>query len=157
MAKFVSASEDVEKIFDEFRDKTTIPQWVEFKVLCNNKQKTPCEIFKNNELVEVLTEGVNFAVVFNEEIFDQLPDDMKEMVVIEKLAGVSVDDNDKTGLVKPDFNTYTGVLQKYGHEPIIRLKESIKSLYDKKKQEDDEAKAAKKGKRGKKRGQENLD
>lgn len=150
MAKFEKASDDAEKFFDDVKEKTTIPQWLEFKVLCNNKQKTPCEIFKNNELVEVLTEGVNFAVVFNEEIFDKLPDDMKEMVVVEKLAGVSVDDNDKIGLVKPDFNTYTGVLQKYGHEPIIQLKESIKSLYDAKKQQDDEAKAAKKGKRGKK-------
>ena len=153
MAKFEKASEDAEKLFDEIREKTTIQQWVEFKVLCNNKQKTPCEIFKNNELVEILTEGVNFAIVFNEEIFDQLPDDMKEMVVVEKLAGVSVDDNDKIALVKPDFNTYTGVLQKYGHDPIIRLKESIKSLYDAKKQKDDEEKAAKKGKRGKKRGE----
>lgn len=151
MAKFEKASEDAEKFFDEIREKTTIPNWLEFKVLCNNKQKTPCEIFKNNELVEILTEGVNFAVVFNEEVFDQLPEDMKEMVVVEKLAGVSVDDNDKISLVKPDFNTFTGVLQKYGHEPIIRLKESIKSLYDAKKQEEDEAKAAKKGKRGKKK------
>lgn len=151
MAKFEKASEDAEKFFEEVREKTTIPQWIEFRVLCNNKQKIPCDIKKNSDLVEVLTEGVNFAVIFNEEIFDQLPDDMKEIAVVEKLAGVSVDDNDKITLVKEDFNTYTGVLQKYGDSPIIRFKESVKSLYDKKKQEEDEAKVAKKGKRGKKK------
>jgi hypothetical protein len=151
MAKFEKASEDAEKFFEEVREKTTIPQWIEFRVLCNNKQKIPVDVKKNSDLVEVLTEGVNFAVIFNEEIFDQLPDDMKEIAVVEKLAGVSVDDNDKISLVKEDFNTYTGVLQKYGDAPIIRFKESVKSLYDKKKQEEDEAKAAKKGKRGKKK------
>jgi hypothetical protein len=151
MAKFEKASEDAEKFFEEVREKTTIPQWIEFRVLCNNKQKIPVDVKKNSDLVEVLTEGVNFAVIFNEEIFDQLPDDMKEIAVVEKLAGVSVDDNDKITLVKEDFNTYTGVLQKYGDDPIIRFKESVKSLYDKKKQAEDEAKAAKKGKRGKKR------
>jgi hypothetical protein len=151
MAKFEKASEDAEKFFDEIREKTTIPQWIEFRVLCNNKQKIPVDIKKNSDLVEVLTEGVNFAVIFNEEVFDQLPDDMKEIAVAEKLAGVNVDDNDKITLVKEDFNTYTGVLQKYGDAPILRFKESVKSLYDAKKQKEDEEKAAKKGKRGKKK------
>ena len=149
--KFEKASEDVEKLFDEVRDKTSIPQWVEFKVLCNNKQKSdPCKLIKSNELVETLSEGVNFAVVINESIFCDLPEDMQRLKIDECLAGVGINENDVLSKESPDFNTYTGVLQKYGDEPIIRLHESIKSLYDKKKQEEAEAKAAKKGKKGRK-------
>jgi len=151
MAKFEKASEDAEKFFEELREKSTIPQWLEFRVFCNNKQKIPVDIKKNSDLVELMTEGVNFAVIINEVIFDELPDDMKEIAVVEKLTSVAVDGNDKISLVKEDFCTHTGVLKKYGDSAVIRFKESVKSLYDKKKQEEDEAKAAKKGKRGKKR------
>jgi hypothetical protein len=79
-----------------------------------------------------------------------MPDDQKEMAIIECLAGVSVSEADVVTLEKPNFSTYRGVLEKYGHDPIIILHESIKSLFDKQKQKEDEEKAARKGKRGKK-------
>lgn len=150
MAKIEKASEDVVTLFEGIRDKSTIPQWIQFEVLCNNKQKELYKIVKTNDIVEILTDGVNFAVVFNEEILDQLPADMQEMAISECLAGVAVSDSDAVSLVKPDFNTYTGVLKKYGDNSIIGLHESIKSLYDVKKQKEEEDKAATKGKRGRK-------
>lgn len=152
MAKFQEASEDVVKIFDDVRDKTSIPQWVEFRVLCNNKQKKEvCKIIKSSDLVQALSEGVNFAVIVNEEIFQNLPDDMKKIVFDECLAGVGISNNDALSLEKPDFNTFTGVLSKYGDSSIIRLKESVKSLFDVKKQKETEEKEAIKGKRGRKK------
>jgi len=150
MAKIEKASDDVKLLFEEVREETTIPQWVEFEVLSSNKQKDLYKIVKLNDIVETITEGLNFAVVFNEEILDQLPEDMKKTAIAECLAGVCVDENDKVSLEKPNFSTYRGILEKYGHDPIIVLHESIKSLYDKRKQEEDEAKAQKKAKRSKK-------
>jgi hypothetical protein len=150
MAKFQEASPELEKLFDEVREKTSIPQWVEFRVLCNNKQKEVCKPWRANDLVQVLAEGVNFAIVVNEEIFDELPDDMKRMVLDECLAGVTVSESDAVGYEKPDFNTYTGVLAKYGDAEVIKMKESVKSLYDAKKQKEDQEKAESKGKRGRK-------
>lgn len=150
MAKFQEASEDVVKLFDEVRDKTSIPQWVEFRVLGSDKQKEICKIFRANDLVQVLTEGVNFAVVVNEEIFDELPEDMQSMVFDECLAGVTVSDSDAVGYEKPDFNTYTGVLAKYGDAEVIKMKESVKSLFDAKKQKEEQEKAERRGKRGRK-------
>jgi hypothetical protein len=128
MAKIEKASEDVVSLFDGIREKTSIPHWIQFEVLCNTKQKELYKIVKTNEIVEILTEGLNFAVVFNEEILDKLPADMQEMAIVECLAGVSVSESDAVSLEKPNFNTHTGVLQKYGHEPIIVLHESIKNL-----------------------------
>jgi len=152
MAKLDEASMDVETLFNEVRNNTTIPQWVEFKVYCNNKQKKDvCKVIKSNDLVEKLSEGVNFAVIINESIFDELPVDLQKTVIDEQLAGVQVSELDVVSYEKPDFNTYTGVLSKYGDNAVIVLKESIKSLYEKKKQEEDAAKAATKGKRGAKK------
>jgi len=153
MAKIEKASEDVISLFDKVRDETTIPQWIEFEVLCNTKQKELYRIVKTNDIVEILTNGINFAVVFNEEILNQLPVDMQEMAIVECLAGVSVSESDAVSLEKPNFNTHTGVLQKYGHEPIIVLHESIKSLFDAKKQQEDEAKNQAKAKKGRKKKQ----
>jgi len=150
MAKIEKASEDVVNLFDGIRNKTSIPEWLQFEVLCNNKQKELYKIVKTNDIVEILTDGVNFAVVFNEEILEQLPIELQEMAISECLAGVSVSEHDAVSLEKPNFNTHRGVLQKYGHEPIITLHESVKSLFDAKKQREDEEKAMTKGKRGRK-------
>ena len=153
MAKIERASEDVVNLFDSIRDKTTIPQWIQFEVLSNEKQKELYKITKLNDVVEVLTEGVNFSVVFNEEILEALPITMQEIIIDECLAGVSVSDSDVISLNKHNFNTHTGVLQKYGHDSIIALHESIKTLFDEKKQKEDEEKAQTKGKGGRKANQ----
>jgi len=138
MAKYEEPSQEIVELFNKVRKKTSIPVWVIFRVLCNNKQKSdPVKLFKANDLVQALTEGVNFAVVVNEDIFNQLPDDMKELAFDEALAGVVVSETDAISLQKPDFMTYSGVLAKYGDANVIRLKESIKSLYDAQKQKEE--------------------
>jgi hypothetical protein len=152
MAKFETASDEVVNLFDSIRNKTTINKFVRFEILCNNKQKNDCiKIIKMNDLVETLTNGINFAVVVNEEIFDQLTDDQKEMAINECFAGVSVSETDTVSLEKPNFSTYRGILERYGHDQIIVLHESVKSLFDLKKQKEDEEKATTKGKRGRKK------
>ena len=148
MANYLEVSDETKKLFMDVVNNTSIPNFVEFELLCNNKQKQLYKIMKLNDLVETLTDGINFVIVINEEIFDQLTDEQQKIALDECLAGISVNDNDVISQEKPDFSTYTGVLQKYGHEDIIVLHESIKSLYDAKKQKEDEEKAAKKGKRG---------
>lgn len=150
MAKFEQASVATEVIFDEVRSATTIPHWVEFKVLCNNKQKEICKAIKANELVELLTEGLNVVFVINEERFDELPIDMKKLAIDEELALVSISETDTVGINKHDFNTSTGVLKKYGDAKVITLHESIKSLYDAAKEREEQEKAQRKGKRGRK-------
>jgi hypothetical protein len=148
MAKIQKASEDIVNLFNEIREKTSIPRWVRFEVLSNDKQKEIYKISKANDVVEILSGGVNFVVIVNEEILDELPFDMQEMVMNEALAGVVVSDSDTVSLDKPNFNTHRSMLEHYGHEAIIRLHESIKSLYDVKKQKEDEEKArTKKGKK----------
>ena len=150
MANYLEVSDETKKLFMNVVDNTSIPKFVEFELLCNNKQKQLYKIMKLNDLIETLTEGINFVIVINEEIFEQLTEEQQKIALDECLAGISVNDNDVISQEKPDFSTYTGVLQKYGHEDIIVLHESVKSLYDAKKQKEDEEKAAKKGKRGRK-------
>jgi hypothetical protein len=152
MTKFEFASEDVEKLFDEVRDKTNIPQWVVFKVLCNNKlKKIPVKLMKSNEVTEILSEGVNFAVAVNEKIFNGLPIDMQMLAIEQCLDDVAISDTDALSIKPRDFCANKGMLRKHGYEKLIALDESFKSLYDKAKEDEDQAKALTKGKRGRKR------
>jgi len=150
MTTYDESSEELTKLFEEIKEETTIKNWVEFKLLTNNRQKEAYKIVKLNDLVGALTEGTNFAVVVNEKIFNQLPEDLQRIAMTECLCGVIVSETDAVSLEKPDFSTYTGILVKFGHEEVIKLKESIKSLYDKEKEEEEKEKAQRKEKKSKK-------
>jgi len=146
MVKFEEPSDDVIEVFEKVKKSKLIPDWVQFEVLVNNKMKQVYKIMKMTDLVETLSKGVNFAIIVNEEIFDDLTSEQQEMLMDECIAGVGVSETDTLMLDKPDINTYTGVLQKYGHDSVITLHESIKSLFDKKKEEEDMMKAERKSK-----------
>jgi len=94
-------------------------------VVYNNKQKELYKIVKMNDLVEILTNGINFAVVFNKEILEQLSKDHQEMAVIECLACACVTETGSISLANPNFGTYRGLLGKYGHDSIILLHSEI--------------------------------
>jgi hypothetical protein len=152
MATYLEPSEEIQNLFDKVREASTIPHWIEFGLKVNNKMKSTdgYKITKVNDLMGSFIDGLNFAIVINEDIFGKLPVDLQEIAFAECIAGVSVSDTDAVGLEKPNFTTHTGVLQKFGHEKVIQLKESIKSLYDAVAQAEDEAKAQKKAKRAEK-------
>ena len=150
MANYQQVSDETKKVFTKVVNSKSIPQFVEFELLSNNKLKQIYRITKLNDLVETITNGINFVIVVNEEIFEQLTPEQQKITFDECLAGISVNDNDVISIEKPDFSTYSGVLMKYGHQDIIVLHESIKSLYDKRKRDEDEKKAVNKGKRGRK-------
>jgi len=150
MAEFRHVTNETKELFYKVLENTGIPNWVEFALLANDDLKEIYQVKKLSDLFEFLSEGTNIAIVLNEEIFEQLPLDLQELVFIEALGGVVVDENDRLKIEAFDFTTYTGFLAKYGNEEVIRFKESIKSLYDAKAQKEEEEKAAKKAKRKKK-------
>lgn len=148
MSKIVNASEDVEKLFDAVVDDSSIPNWVVFKTLCNNKQKELIKVIKSNELVNVMSDGVDFAVIINEDVFDKLTPEYQNIALVESIGGISVSESDALSKNPPDFTTHTGVLAKFGDSKVIAFKESVRSVYDKIKDDEAKAKAENGGKRG---------
>ena len=148
MSKIVNASEDVEKLFDAVVDDSSIPNWVVFKTLCNNKQKELIKVIKSNELVNVMSDGVDFAVIINEDVFDKLTPEYQNIALVESIGCISVSESDALSKNPPDFTTHTGVLAKFGDSKVIAFKESVRSVYDKIKDDEAKAKAENGGKRG---------
>lgn len=147
MAKYEKVDEEILNVFNDVLENTTIPNWISFELRSNLKQKDVCVIRKNNDLYEELIDGLNFVIIINEEIFENLDVDAQKIVFSEILTGVTISEHDVVGYSKPNFTTYRSVLEKFGHEKIIIVKESIESLFEEKKQREDEEKMNKKKKK----------
>ena len=107
--------------------------------MVNNKSKELFKIIKANELLKYKT-GDDIIIVLNEQIFEQLTDEQRRIVVEESLASIHYDmENDKLVITKPDVVTFSGVLSKHTFEKWDALRESIKTLYAAEKQAEDEA------------------
>jgi hypothetical protein len=144
MKKIEKASDETIKIFDKVRNSKSIDNWIEFEVGSNGDQKQLYKIKKVNDdgeylLNEFAKSHVDFLIVVNEEIFDQLPEDQKIMVFEECLTGVHKSEKDALSIKKPTFNTYFGMFEKY-HNNVVTLHETIKTLFDEKKQKEDQEK-----------------
>jgi len=109
---------------------------VKFNVLINNDQK---EVFKVKKYTAdiTFTFGYDFQIIVNEVILEGLPPVEQNLCIQEELAGVHFDfDRDTLVVKKGDFISYSGFVDKHSYEKIRTLRESVKSLYDKKKEDD---------------------
>ena len=136
MAKFEEVFEDVQELFDTVISITDLERVVTIKIISNDKQKDIFKVAKANDLTKYLSE-VDVVVIINQLIFNQLPKDMQEMVAIEAITYIGYDsEKDKLIIANPDVKTFSSILRKFGYESYERTQESIKSLYDKKQNEE---------------------
>ena len=139
MAKFEEPFEDTLDLYNEVIKSIGLDNYVNITVLVNNKSKELFKIIKANELLKYKT-GDDIIIILNEQIFEQLTDEQRRIVVEESLASIHYDmENDKLIITKPDVVTFSGVLSKHTFDKWNTLRESIKSLYEAEKQAEDEA------------------
>jgi hypothetical protein len=140
-SKFIDPYDDTLALFTEGLRNIGLINNVNLLLLVDNKSK---KIFKVKKADDVLRHRTNDDVIIflNENVFERLPGDIKALVVIEALAYISCDlDSGKVEITKPDFEAHTGVLNQHTYPRINVARESIKSVYDVIKQEEDERKA----------------
>lgn len=148
--KYEEVDETTQELFDSVLNQTSIPQWVTFRVLENEKLKDCVSIKKQSDLSVTLSD-VNIAIIINPVVFGQLEDQQKRLILEECLSGINVNpDSDKIEITKFDFCSYSGFLAKYGDSTVIKLKETIKSLFDAEEEKQKQLKAQKAEKKKKK-------
>jgi len=97
-------------------------------------------VTKSQDIVKFMTD-YDVIIQINEPIFDQLEDNQKDYIVKDLLAQVVYDiEKDKLTIVKPDITTFSGVLRQYDIDTYSGIKESIASLLEQKKIQEDLAK-----------------
>jgi hypothetical protein len=137
MAKFEHPTEDTVKAIDDvFLALIEERYGVRFNVLVNNDQK---EVFKVKKYTADIkfAFGYDFQIVINEVILEGLDPVQQNLCIQEELAGVSYDpEKDMVNVKKGDFTSYSGFVEKHTYDKLKTLRESVKSLYDKKKEDD---------------------
>ena len=143
MAKYEEPFEETQALYNQVIDAAGLSRYVNVTILTNNKAKEIFKVNKANELLKYRT-GDDIIIVVNEKVLDQLTPQQRLIVVEESIASISFDtENDKLIINKPDVVTFSGILGKHSFETWNTLRESIKSLYQKEADEEDEAAASK--------------
>lgn len=141
MAKFEEVYEDTLKLFNRGIEDSHIPGFLKIKILSNEglKENTG-KVSKSAEIVKFMTK-YDVIIQINEPIFDQLGDNQKDYIVRDLLAQVHYDmDKEKLSIKKPDVSTFSGVLKRYDLDTYLGIKDSIASLLEEKKIQEDLAK-----------------
>jgi dsRNA-specific ribonuclease len=129
MAKFQEVFEDTQALFSNFISEIDNLREVNIKVLANNNLKEIGKVIKANDLLKFMTEE-DIVILLNENIFENLDDEQKKMVVEELIAAIYFDtEKSKVSIVKPDITTFSLLLRKYGYQKYETLHESIKALF----------------------------
>jgi len=138
MAKYSAVFDENEDIFKEIIGSADLERLINVKVLANNTQKEIGKVMKTNDLVRFMTKQ-DVVIIINETIFDQLEDNQKRLIADELITWISYNsETDKVVITKPDITTFGSILRKYTFEVYERLHETIKSLYDAKKNDEAE-------------------
>lgn len=142
--KYREVSDETLDLFNKALDNTSIPHWVEFRLLADDNAKKIIEVKKQNEMVEFMTEGTKAVAIINEEIFEEVNEEELQLKYVdEELSRIAVDMEKGTIKVESyDFTTDSDFLEKNGADDVILMKLTEKSLFEKKKEREEEEKAA---------------
>jgi hypothetical protein len=138
MAKFEEFYEDTLELFQKHIEQSQIPRLVKIKILSNDSIKREFgKVSKTSDIVKFMTD-YDIVIQVNEPIFDQLEGTQKEYVVKDLLAQIVYDiDKDKISIVSHDITTFSGVLRHYDIDTYLSIKESMVTLLEQKKIEED--------------------
>tara|TARA_R110002110_G_scaffold103088_3_gene260785 strand:+ start:827 stop:1279 length:453 start_codon:yes stop_codon:yes gene_type:complete len=144
MGKFEEVYEETVEIFTTHIKKSAIPTFIKIKLLSNNTIKDFGVVSKSQDIIKFMTD-YDVIIQINESIFDQLENGQKEYIVKDLLARIYYDmEKDKLSINQPDISTFSGVLREYDIDVYLGIKESIVTLLEEKKIQEDLAKQASK-------------
>jgi len=140
MAKFEEVYQETLDEFNTHIAQSNIPGFINIKILSNNTIKDFGSVTKAQDIVKFLID-YDVIIQINEPIFDKLENEQKEYVIKDLLARIVYEmDKDKLTIVQPDVTTFSGVLRQYDIDHYMSIKESIVTLLEQKKIEEDLAK-----------------
>lgn len=135
MAKYFKLHQDIEDKFTKHIGSTGLERVVNITILGCENQKKLTKVSKNNPLNKFIS-GNDVAITINEFVFERLTDEQQSIVIEEAVACITFDyEKDKLNIKKPDVEAFSLILKKYGFDQLEILRESVKSIYDQKQNE----------------------
>jgi hypothetical protein len=141
MAKYEQVFEDTQAIFNQQILDAGLDRFMTVTVLATNQSKKIYDVQKANEITRFRT-GDDVYIFVNDLIFEQLTPEQQVIVAESAVAHISFDsEKDKIVITKPNFKAHKPIIKKYTYDVLEVLEESIETLYQKRKEDEDASKA----------------
>lgn len=124
MGKYFTTSEDIAEIVNRKFQETGLSGYgVNLKTLSVKKAKEVVKVSKASAATEFIAKKDDMIQLFiYEEVFDRLPDEVKDMLIEMALSNVSYDvDKDKLNVDSNPFNQIFSMRKKYGNVILDNL------------------------------------
>lgn len=133
---YYEVSEDVIDLFKKTLDEKSLPFDVKLKFQGNSKQKYFVEISKIPEKFAWLLDA-DVLVSFNEDFFYKIDELAQKILIEEEIDKIYVNaDTGKLKMLQPDFVSFSGLINKYGPDEVMRAK-GLESLTQQQKEDAD--------------------
>lgn len=132
--KFYELSENVITTFKEIYEKKAFPINIGFGFYGKAKQKQLI-VLKVLSDEDRYLHNKDVLVKVNEDVFDKFDEEAIKILIEQEMDKIFVDGNSgKIKTIKPDLNTFSGIVNKYGIEKVARAN-SVENLYDQQKKD----------------------
>lgn len=132
MSKFYKVSEDAENRFFDVFNKKSFPVNIGFEFIGSEKQKSLIKITKLSEQYEFLL-GKEVMVTINDDLMSVFDDESISILIEQELDKISISaDSGKIKMIKPDVNTFSALITKYGIDKISKANQ-VEVLYQQQK------------------------
>ena len=137
MAKFYKISDDTISTFKAVFTKKSFPFNVGFEFIGCESQKNLIKISKVPDQFSFVLEK-ELLVQINEDLMSVFDEESIEILIEQEIDKISVNmDTGKIKMVKPDLNTFSSLINKYGIEKIARANK-VEELYSQQKEDNQE-------------------
>jgi len=137
MAKFYKISDDTISTFKAVFTKKSFPFNVGFEFVGCESQKNLIKISKLPDQFAFVLEK-ELLIQINEDLMNVFDEESIQILIEQEIDKISVNmDTGKIKMVKPDLNTFSSLINKYGIEKIARANK-VEELYTQQKEDNQE-------------------
>jgi hypothetical protein len=137
MSKFYNVSDETISTFKSIFSKKSFPFNVGFQFVGSESQKNLIKISKMPDQFAFILEK-ELLVIINDELMGVFEDESIQILMEQEIDKISVNmDTGKIKMIKPDLNTFSGIINKYGIEKVAKANK-VEELYSEQKQDKEE-------------------
>lgn len=137
MAKFYKLSDETIQTFRQVFTRKSFPFNIGFEFVGSESQKNLIKISKLSDSISFCIEK-EMLVTINENLISVFDEESIQILIEQELDKISINmDSGKIKLIKPDLNTFSSLINKYGIEKIARANK-VEELYQQQKKDNQE-------------------
>lgn len=137
MSKFYDVSEETISTFKTIFNKKSFPFNIGFQFVGSESQKNLIKISKMPDQFVFILEK-ELLVTINDELMNVFDEESVQILMEQEIDKISVNmDTGKIKMIKPDLNTFSGLINKYGIEKVAKANK-VEELYAEQKQDAEE-------------------